>query len=134
MASNPIVKTAIAQVAGSWLLDLKDSTLRSVNLSLSQSEDIVFGAGSMTSGNVIQEVAVVGSVAGSKLDMELLSMTDVSLFKLALDLKMPSVSGSHKAFSASNATWTGTATGSVAALGRSAGISGGSDFFLDPST
>jgi hypothetical protein len=46
--------------------------------------------------------------------MELLSMNDVSLFKLTLDLKMPSVSGSYEAFSASNATWTGTAIGSVA--------------------
>jgi hypothetical protein len=113
--SNPIAQTAIAQVAGNWHLELRDSVPRSVNLSLSQSEDVVFGTGSMTSGNVIQEVAAFGSVAGSKLNLELLSMTDISLFKLALDLKTPSASGSYKAVSASNATWTGTATGSVAA-------------------
>jgi hypothetical protein len=115
MVSNPIAQTAIAQVAGSWNLELRDSMPRSVNLSLSQSEDVVFGTGSMTSRNVIQEVAAFGSVAGSKMNLELLSMADVSLFKLALDLKMPSVSGSYKAFSASNATWTGTAAGGIAA-------------------
>jgi hypothetical protein len=115
MASNPVVQTAIVQLAGSWHLELKDGISRSVNLSLSQSEDVVFGTGSMTSGNVIQEVAAYGSVAGSKLNLELLSMADINLFKLALDLKMPSASGSYKAFSASNATWTGTATGGVTA-------------------
>jgi hypothetical protein len=52
-ASNPIAQTSIALVAGSWYLELKDSMPRSVNLSLSQSEDVVFGTGSMTSRNVI---------------------------------------------------------------------------------
>jgi hypothetical protein len=109
------VKNEIAQLAGSWHLELADSITRSVNLSLSQSNDVIFGTGSMSSGNVIQEVAAYGSVAGSKLNLELISMSDINLFQLSLDLKMPSVSGSYKAFSTNNATWTGTATGSISA-------------------
>lgn len=112
LSSSP-VQNAIAQLAGSWHLDLADSITRSVNISLSQSGDVVFGTGSMTSGNVVQEVAAYGSVAGSKLELELLSMTDINLYQLALNLKMPSASGSYKAFGSANATWTGTATGSV---------------------
>jgi citrate lyase synthetase len=109
------VKNDIAQLNGSWHLELADSITRSVNLTLFQSSDVIFGTGSMTSGNVIQEVAAYGSVAGSKLNLELISMSDINLFQLSLDLKMPSVSGSYKALSANNATWTGTATRSVSA-------------------
>ncbi len=109
------VENEIAQLAGRWHFELVDSITRSLNLSLFQSNDVIFGAGSMTSGNVIQEVAAYGSVAGSKLGLELISMSDINLFQLSLDLKMPSASGSYKAFSIANATWTGTATGNISA-------------------
>lgn len=107
----PVEEAPIAAVAGSWHLDLTDSMQRSINISISQSGSVVYGIGSMISGNVIQEVAAFGSVVGSKLTLDLLSMTDVNLYRLNLDMNTPNASVNYTAFSASNGNWTGIATG-----------------------
>ena len=113
---SPVAHAAIAKMAGNWQMVLTDSVQRSVNLSISQSGDTVFGAGSITSGNSTEEVAAFGSVSGNKLGLKLLGLTDMNLYQLTLDLKMPHASGGYTAFNtSSNSTWTGSATGSLGA-------------------
>ncbi len=103
-----------SNIAGSLSLVLTDSTIRSVTIALTQSGDIVFGKGSMIAGGVTGDVAATGSVSGGKLDMDLLSMNDVFLYKLAIDISGKSLSGSYRAFGSSSAPWTGTITGTLA--------------------
>lgn len=69
------VQNEIAQLAGSWHVDMADIITRSVNPSISQSGDVLFGTGSMISANIVQEVAAYGSIAEGKLNLELLTMT-----------------------------------------------------------
>jgi hypothetical protein len=104
-----------ADVAGIWMLELTDSTARSVNLSLVQSGDVVFGSGNMTSGSATQMVAASGSAEESKLSLGLISVSDPGLYKLVLDLSKQPVSGDYEAFSPGMAPWNGTAKASRSA-------------------
>ncbi len=105
---------ASANVAGAMSLLLTDSTTRSVNLVVTQSGDVVFGKGSMTSNGMTQDVAATGSISSGKLNLDLLSMNDINLFKLSIDISGKSLSGSYSAISSSAAPWVGTAAGSLA--------------------
>ncbi len=104
-----------AGFAGSWRLDLKDSTERSVVLSLAQSGGVVYGKGSMISGGQTQDVAATGTVDGDKLYMDIVSMGSVGLYKLSLSQSGSALVGSYDAFSPSAQPWTGIATGSASA-------------------
>ncbi|MGA9098912.1 MAG: hypothetical protein WB392_08290 [Methanotrichaceae archaeon] len=46
--------------------------------------------------------------------MDLLSMNDVNLYKLSIDISSKSLSGSYRAFGSGPVPWTGTVTGSLA--------------------
>lgn len=109
----PGSKSTTDSIAGSIDLTLTDSLSRSVDITLIQSGDVVFGRGSMTSGGMTQDVAATGSLSGGKLNLDLLSMNDVVLFKASMDISGKSLSGSYSAFS-SDSTWTGTVAGSLA--------------------
>jgi len=100
-----------SNVAGSISLVLTDSTIKSVTIVLTQSGDVVFGKGSMISGGVTQDVAATGSVSGSNLDLDLLSMNDVNLYKLSIDISGKSLSGSYRAFGSGLRPLMGTVTG-----------------------
>ncbi len=103
-----------SSLAGSISLVLTDSTIRSVTIVLTQSGDIVFGKGSMISGGVTQDVAATGSVSGNNLNMDLLSMKDINLYKLSIGISGKSLSGSYSALSSSPTPLTGTVTGTLA--------------------
>lgn len=109
----PDSKPTTESITGGMDLTLTDSASRSVSITLIQSGDVVFGRGSMTSGGVTQDVAATGSLSGGKLNLDMLSMNDVILFKAIMDISGKSLSGSYSAFS-SGSPWTGTVVGSLA--------------------
>lgn len=114
--SKTSAQTLIAKVSGNWHLVLTDSVNRSVNLSLSQTGDVIYGIGNMTSENLTQQVAAFGTIAATQLSLKLISFTDLDLYQLILDQKAPLISGEYKAVSAkTNTTWTGSVTGNITA-------------------
>ncbi len=98
-------------LAGSWSFELSDNTLKELVLTLFQSEDSVFGTGSMRDGNNTLLVAASGSVDGDKLNLDLTSFGTINLYRLTLTSSGDSASGDYKAFSAGGQSWTGSAKG-----------------------
>lgn len=98
-------------VAGSWSFELRDSKTRELSLTLFQSEDAIFGTGSMNDGGDTLEVSASGSVESDRLNLDITSLGIVSLYRLALTTNGGSVSGNYRAFSAGKEPWTGIANG-----------------------
>lgn len=114
LSSNSGFSETAANLAGSWSLDLRDASARTLSLNLLQSGSMVFGKGTMTSSEGgSQEIAATGTVEGAKIYLDILSMKDVGLFKLGLSLSESSLTGSYDAYSASKAPVAGTASGSI---------------------
>jgi VCBS repeat-containing protein len=103
--------TAAVNVSGSWMFELNDNTLKEMTLTLFQSEDSVFGTGSMKDGNKTVPVTASGSTDGDLLNLDITTYGSINMYKLALNASGDSVSGDYKAFSSSGESWTGTAMG-----------------------
>jgi len=81
---------------------MTDSVKRSVNLFLSQTGEVIYGTGNMTSGNITQQAAAFGTIAATQLSLKLISFADFNLYQLTLDLKTPLIQGDYKAVSPKN--------------------------------
>ncbi|NMC10401.1 MAG: hypothetical protein GYA39_05430 [Methanothrix sp.] len=103
--------SSTTSLAGSWSFELRDSKIRELSLTLFQSEDAIFGAGSMNDGGDTLEVSASGSVEKDRLNLDITSLGVISLYRLALTTNGGSVSGNYRAFSASKEPWTGIANG-----------------------
>ena len=114
LSSTSGFNAAAANLAGSWSLDLRDTSARTLSLNLLQSGRVVFGKGTMTSSDGgSQEIAATGTLEGSNVYLDIISLKDVGLYKLGLSLSGSSISGSYDAYSASKVPLTGTASGGV---------------------
>lgn len=102
---------AAANVGGSWSFLLNDTQEKDLALSLFQKDGDVFGAGKMRDGEDIMDVAVSGTVTSSTLQINLVTLGTISLYKLDLDLSGEAASGRFQAISTSGETWTGNADG-----------------------
>jgi hypothetical protein len=102
---------AAANVGGSWSFLLNDTQEKDLALSLFQKDGDVFGAGKMRDAEDIMDVAVSGTVTGSTLQINLVTLGTISLYKLDLDLSGEAASGRFQAISTSGETWTGNADG-----------------------
>jgi hypothetical protein len=100
-----------ASIAGTWSFELSDSASRSAILTLLQGAGgAVYGKGTIMDGNDTFVAAASGSVAGDKLNLDLVSLEKLSLYRLALTLSVDSATGSYDLFSAaSEAPEAGTA-------------------------
>jgi len=107
----PPSQPSVASVGGSWSFELNDSSKRDVALALFQSGNYVYGAGNMREGNSTLQVAASGSVQGETMDLDVISLGTINLYKLALDLSGDSAYGDYQAFSASGDAWKGSAEG-----------------------
>jgi hypothetical protein len=102
---------ALASVGGSWFFELNDSSKREIGLALFQNGKYVYGAGNMKEGNSTLQVAASGSIQGGTMDLDVISLGEINLYKLALDLSGDSALGDYQAFSASGDAWKGSAEG-----------------------
>jgi hypothetical protein len=107
----PPVQPAVTAASGSWYFTLNDSVKRDLVLSLFQKGNDVFGAGKIKEGNNTQDVAVSGAVTGAALDLNVVTMNPIGLYKLKLDLSEDWAAGEYLAFSTSGDSWTGSAEG-----------------------
>lgn len=113
-ASKTAAQALSTKVYGNWHLVMTDSVKRSVNLFLSQTGEVIYGTGNMTSGNITQQAAAFGTIAATQLSLKLISFADFNLYQLTLDLKTPLIQGDYKAVSPkTNTTWTGSVTGNI---------------------
>jgi len=59
------------------------------------------------------KVAASGSVEGNQLILDLVSLEDVTLYKLDLDFGASTLSGSYQSYSSDGATWFGSVVGTI---------------------
>jgi hypothetical protein len=109
-AISPIISRA-ASIAGNWSFRLRDSKNRVLALKLFQSENAVFGTGTINDGGDTLKVSASGSVAADKLSLDVISSGTISLYRLALILKGDSASGEYRAFSINRDPWIGIVEG-----------------------
>ncbi len=107
----PPAQPQVTAVGGSWYFTLNDSVERDLAMVLFQKENDVFGAGKIKEGNSTLDVTVSGSVADATLDLNVVSLGTISLYKLKLDLSEDWASGEYQAFSSGSDSWTGSAEG-----------------------
>ncbi len=97
-------------LSGNWSLELRDSALRQLNLTLLQNREVVFGRGILSIGGINRAAFSSGQTSRDVLHLDFLS-EDLILYKCTLTISKDYLSGSYYAFDAQGGVWTGTATG-----------------------
>jgi len=105
-------KTRLLSPTSSWSLNLIDSLERAVGLQMSQSDDVVFGKGTIVVGNGIQTATATGTIIGNKLNLDILT-DDLTLFRLSLTMNGKSLSGDYHGYSTSYVPLKGIAMGKI---------------------
>ena len=98
-------------MAGNWSFELRDNKTRQLALNLIQSEDAVFGEGSVNDGGDTLQASASGSVEGDKMNLDVTSSGIINLYRLSLTMNGNTLSGDYRAFSADGQPWKGIAHG-----------------------
>lgn len=95
-----------------WNLTLSDSQDRSVSLQMRQSNDVIFGKGTLSAGASSQGASATGTITGNKVNMDVLT-DDLTLFRLSLTMSGSSLSGDYHGYSPTVVSWKGIAMGRI---------------------
>jgi hypothetical protein len=108
-----VVTSEPASISGGWSLELTDSASHTAALTLTQSGDAVFGTGNVNlDANTTLMAAASGTLTGSKLTLDIVTLEKVNLYRLALTVNGESATGNYNAYRWSEASpSTGTAKG-----------------------
>jgi hypothetical protein len=115
---TPSQTTAVSpstSIDGNWSFYLEDSKNRIMALRLFQSDDAVFGSGTMNDGADTLRVLASGSLAGDKLSLDVVSDETIDLYRFDLTVRGSSASGRYVAFSSGGERWEGQAEGVLTA-------------------
>jgi len=107
----PSTQARPTSVAGTWSFEIDAGKPIYANVTLVQSEDAVFGKGKIMDENDTQIAVASGSIKGDMLNLDLVSLEDLRLYRLSMTVRGNSVTGSDKAFSSSESPSTGPAKG-----------------------
>lgn len=105
-------KARLLSPNSNWSLSLIDNPDRSVAISMFQSNNVLFGRGTISAEGKTQEISATGTIDGSKLNMDILS-EDMTLFRMTLSMNGKSLSGDYHGYSASYVSWKGIAMGKI---------------------
>lgn len=111
-APDETPSVGIAKVSGGWSLMLDNNTSRKVDLTLFQNGEAVYGTGNVNQGANTTLLAVAsGTVTGTRLDLNLVSVGKVSLHRFSLMMSKDSATGSYSALTPGASRIAGTARG-----------------------
>jgi hypothetical protein len=105
-------KARLLSPTSTWTLNLLDSLERVVALQMYQSNDVVFGKGTIAVGSSQQNATATGTTAGNKLNLDVLS-DDLTLFHLSLTMNGKSLSGDYHGYSVRYMPFKGIAMGKI---------------------
>ena len=110
--AKPTMASELAIVSGSWSLDLNDSASRKAILTIFQNGDVVYGTGNLNlDANTAMIAAASGTVTGDQVNLDIVSLGKVSLYRTVMTINGDSATGSYTAFSPGLPPSTGTAKG-----------------------
>ena len=110
-SSQEVATSPTINLAGNWSFRLRDSKTRVLALTLFQSEDAIYGMGTMNDGGDTMEASASGTLEGDKIYLGVTTLGTISLYRLALTTNSNSASGEYKAFSPNEPPWIGIAEG-----------------------
>jgi hypothetical protein len=99
-----------ADLRGDWRLELQDSVLRYLDLTLVQNREAVFGRGVLTKEGTAVGCFATGKISWDVLYLDVLS-EDLHLYRCTLTIAENRLSGSYYAFEASGSVWSGIIRG-----------------------
>jgi hypothetical protein len=102
---------SVPTVKGTWSFQLLGESPRDVSITLFQSGNAIFGAGTLSQGKTLLEAAASGSVNGDQMSLDITSLKSITLYRTTLILNGNAASGSYQAFSAAGDAWKGDVTG-----------------------
>lgn len=105
-------KARLLSPTNTWSLKLIDSVERAIELQMSQSENVIWGEGTISIGGVVQAARATGTLDGNKVNLDILT-DDLTLFRLYLTMNRNSLSGDYHGYSASIMPWKGIAMGKI---------------------
>jgi hypothetical protein len=82
-----------------------------LGLTIFQSEDTIYGDGTINDGASTLPVLASGTIQGDKLQMDVISSGIINLFRLSFTKSGGTVSGDYQAYSPGEQPWTGIANG-----------------------
>jgi hypothetical protein len=107
-----VAPTEPTSVSGGWSLELTDSASHTAILTLFQSGDAVYGSGNMNlDDNTTLIATACGSLIDSELNLDLVTLGKVNLYRLALMVSGESATGNYTAYSPLASPSTGSARG-----------------------
>ena len=110
--AKPAMSSELVIVSGSWSLDLNDSASRKAILTIFQNGDAVYGTGNLNlDANTAMIAAASGTVTGDQVNLGIISLGKVSLYRIVMTINGDSATGSYTAFSPGLPPSTGTAKG-----------------------
>ena len=110
-SSQEVATSPTINLAGNWSFRLRDSKTRVLALTLFQSEDAIYGMGTINDGGDTMEASASGTLEGDKIYLGVTTLGTISLYRLALTTNSNSASGEYKAFSPNEPPWIGIAEG-----------------------
>ncbi|MGC9515459.1 hypothetical protein [Methanocrinis sp.] len=100
-----------SNVEGRWTLNLVDTASRTVDLTLYQYGNEVFGRGVMTTGVNSQDITAAGFTEGSNLSLRLVTVGGNTMYRLRTTVGENSIFGPYNAYSSDGTFWAGNCNG-----------------------
>jgi hypothetical protein len=99
-------------ISGKWFMEFNFGSPPKASLNLFQNGDVVYGTGAIVlDAKSNLEVAAGGTVMGDKMNLDIISLGNVSLYRVSMTVSGNSASGSYTAYSPNTSPISGTATG-----------------------
>jgi hypothetical protein len=112
-ASNVGAISSLANLTGSWALDLKGAQIRHFDLQIYQEDDLALGSGQMSADQGGLAVTAVGSVAGDRPTMFISLIDTGQVFRLKLSVSGESLAGEYDSLSPARPRESGMVTGRI---------------------
>ena len=111
-AQSTLQSSESTPIAGSWSIEFNFGAPPKATLNLFQNEDKVYGTGTLVlDPKTNLEVAAGGTVMGDKMNLDIISLGNVSLYSISMTVIGNSASGTYTAYSPGASPISGTATG-----------------------
>jgi hypothetical protein len=112
-ASNLGAISSLANLTGSWALDLSGAQIRHFDLQMYQEDDLLLGAGQMPAEQSGLTVNAAGYVAGNRPTIFISLIDTEQVFRLKLSVSGEALAGEYDSLSPTGSRQSGTVTGRI---------------------
>jgi len=112
-SSNVGAISSLANLTGSWALDLKGSQIGHFDLQMHQEDDLILGYGQMSADQSDLAVTAAGYVAGDRPTIFISLIDAKQVFRLKLSVSGEALAGEYDYLSQAQSRQSGTVTGRI---------------------